>query len=89
MLVVTRRRGQSVLIGGDIEVFVLEVDGFQVRVGINAPREIHVLRRELLTQGSSETVLLSPNRPAIRRALQSIGGPGERATNGSMRDAAD
>ena len=50
MLVVSRRPGQSILIGRDIEVFVLEVDGMQVRVGINAPRSIRVLRRELLTQ---------------------------------------
>ena len=54
MLVVTRRPGQSVLIGGDVEVFVLEIDGGQVRVGINAPRKIRVLRRELLTQVERE-----------------------------------
>lgn len=59
MLVVSRRPGQSILIGRDIEVFVLEVDGMQVRVGINAPRSIRVLRRELLTQVESE------NRRAI------------------------
>jgi len=54
MLVVSRRPGQSVLIGPDIEVFVLEVNGSQVRVGINAPRRIRVLRRELLTQVEGE-----------------------------------
>jgi carbon storage regulator len=54
MLVVSRRPGQSILIGRDIEVYVLEVDGMQVRVGINAPRSIRVLRRELLTQVESE-----------------------------------
>ncbi len=54
MLVVSRRPGQSILIGRDIEVFVLEVDGMQVRVGINAPRSIRVLRRELLTQVETE-----------------------------------
>ncbi len=54
MLVITRRPGQSVLIGPEIEVFVLEVDGAQVRVGIDAPRRIRVLRRELLTQVEAE-----------------------------------
>jgi carbon storage regulator len=54
VLVVSRRPGQSILIGRDIEVFVLEVDGLQVRVGINAPRVIRVLRRELLTQVETE-----------------------------------
>lgn len=54
MLVISRRPGQSVLIGKDIEVFVLEVEGMQVRVGFNAPRTIRILRRELMTQVESE-----------------------------------
>jgi len=66
MLVVSRRPGQSILIGRDIEVFVLEVDGMQVRVGINAPRSVRVLRRELLTQVETEN----------RRAVSSGGGAG-------------
>ena len=66
MLVVSRRPGQSILIGRDIEVFVLEVDGMQVRVGINAPRAIRVLRRELLTQVESE------NRRAVGNGSSSL-----------------
>ena len=60
MLVVSRRPGQSILIGSEIEVVVLEVDGSQVRVGINAPRKIRILRRELLTQVENE------NRRAVQ-----------------------
>lgn len=63
MLVVSRRPGQSVLIGPAIEVFVLEVDGMQVRVGINADRSIRVLRRELVTQVETE------NRRALRETI--------------------
>ena len=63
MLVVTRRPGQSVLIGRDVEVVILEIEGTQVRVGINAPRSIRVLRRELVTQVGSEN----------RRALEVSG----------------
>lgn len=59
MLVVSRRPSQSILIGPNIEVFVLEVDGMQVRVGIRAPRNIRVLRRELISQVEAE------NRRAI------------------------
>lgn len=50
MLVVTRRPGQSILIGRDIRVFVLEVDGMQVRTGIDAPISISIVRTELLTR---------------------------------------
>jgi carbon storage regulator len=49
MLVLTRRKNQSILIGNDIVVTVLEVKGDQVRVGITAPRDVQVYREELLT----------------------------------------
>lgn len=47
MLVLTRRASQSIVIGDDVEVTVLEVRGDQVRLGIAAPREISVHRREV------------------------------------------
>jgi len=52
--VLSRRPGQSILIGKDIEIVVLGSDGVQVRVGIRAPREVTVLRRELLKQVEEE-----------------------------------
>ncbi|HOF89149.1 MAG TPA: carbon storage regulator CsrA [Armatimonadota bacterium] len=48
MLVLTRKTGQSIVIDGGIEITVLEVRGEQVRLGITAPREIRVNRKELL-----------------------------------------
>jgi len=50
MLVVSRRAGESVIIGDDITVSVLEVRGDVVRIGIDAPRSIAVHREELLAQ---------------------------------------
>ena len=47
MLVLTRRANQSIMIGHDIVVTVLEVRGDQVRLGIKAPREIDVHREEV------------------------------------------
>ena len=54
MLVLSRRPGQSILIGQDIEVVVLGSDGVQVRIGIRAPREVAVIRRELVQQVTDE-----------------------------------
>lgn len=48
MLILTRRIGESVMIGQDISVTVLEVRGTQVRVGITAPKEIQVHREEIV-----------------------------------------
>jgi carbon storage regulator len=50
MLVLSRRAGESVVLGDDIVVTVLEVRGDVVRVGIEAPRSVKVHRAELLAQ---------------------------------------
>ena len=47
MLVIRRRAGESFLIDGDIEVEVLEVGSSQVKLGIVAPRNISILRKEV------------------------------------------
>lgn len=47
MLVLTRRMGETLLIGNDIEVTVLGVQGNQVRLGVTAPREVRVDRQEI------------------------------------------
>ena len=50
MLVLTRRANQSIMIGDDVVVTVLEVRGDQVRLGIKAPRSIDVHREEIFVQ---------------------------------------
>ena len=79
MLVLSRRPGQSILIGKDIEVVVLGSDGVQVRVGIRAPREVTVLRRELLKQVEEEsrratTGTLGVSVASLGAALGQLGG---------------
>ena len=47
MLVLTRKSNQSIMIGDDVEVSVLSVMGEKVRIGIQAPRDIPVFRKEV------------------------------------------
>jgi len=47
MLVLTRKRGQSILVGDDVEITILEIDRDHVKLGINAPKSVKVYRREL------------------------------------------
>ena len=54
MLVLTRRIGETLIIGDDINLTVLGVKGNQVRVGINAPKEVSVHREEIYYKIKSE-----------------------------------
>jgi carbon storage regulator len=56
MLVLARKVGQSIIIGGSIEITVIEVRGEQVRLGIAAPRTVTVHRKELLERDKSAGV---------------------------------
>ena len=48
MLVITRQPGDSLLIGEDIKITVLEVSGDRIKIGIEAPRSVPVMRTEVL-----------------------------------------
>jgi carbon storage regulator len=54
MLVLTRKVHQSIIIGDEIEVVVLEVRGEQVRIGIRAPKNVSVHRKEIYEQIQEE-----------------------------------
>ena len=66
MLVLTRRANQSIMIGHEIVVTVLEVRGDQVRLGIKAPRSIDVHREEIFAQ------LQQANRDAAQAPKQAL-----------------
>ena len=50
MLALSRKINESIMIGNDIEITILEVKGDQVKVGINAPKSIPIYRKELYIQ---------------------------------------
>ena len=66
MLVLSRRVGESIVIGDGIVVTVLDIRGDVVRVGVDAPREVKVHRQELLVE------LADTNRAAASASEESI-----------------
>ena len=50
MLVLTRKKDESIIIGNDIEIKVLRIAGNVVEIGINAPRELSILRHEVFLE---------------------------------------
>ncbi len=50
MLALSRKEGESIMIGSDIEITVLEVKGEQIKIGISAPKSVPIYRKEIYTQ---------------------------------------
>jgi carbon storage regulator len=69
MLILTRRIGESVMIGDDVSITVLAVKGNQVRVGIDAPKHISVHREEVYERVKAAKA--ADLAPAINRAFSS------------------
>jgi carbon storage regulator len=73
VLILSRKPGQSIVIGGIIEITIAEVRGDQVRLGITAPRKVPVFRKEVLEGYKGEP----PTPPDEKEMLEILSGPAE------------
>ena len=70
MLVLSRRINESIVIDGRITLSVLRVEGEVVKIGVSAPKEIHVLRKEVYDEiQSSNLQAVGGSRTALERLL--------------------
>jgi carbon storage regulator len=66
MLVLTRKQNEGILIGNDIVITVINIEGDKIRLGIEAPKNVRVIREELLAEIGME------NKMAAHSAYQPI-----------------
>ena len=69
MLVLTRRLGESIVIGHDIVVTIVEIKGGQTRIGISAPREVQIHRQEIFDQVRAENAAAIASARNARKAI--------------------
>ena len=58
MLALTRKKGESLVVNNNIEITVLEIRGDQVKIGISAPKEVPIYRKEVYLQIQDNTYIL-------------------------------
>lgn len=64
MLILARKPGESIVIGEDIEITILEVEEGRVKIGIDAPRDINILRKEIyidITEENKKSLEIDEN----------------------------
>ena len=64
MLVLTRKKDQSLVIGDDIVITVLDIQGDQIRLGVDAPKSVKIFRKELYLE------ILEENKSAAKHQAQ-------------------
>jgi len=85
MLVLTRKTGESLLLGDEIEIRIVRIDGDHVRIGISAPRSIAIVRGELVEEieretsaaagGTDRSAVESLSRRLLKKTPQAPGTP--------------
>jgi carbon storage regulator len=73
MLILTRRIGESIIIGDDITLTVLGVKGNQVRIGVNAPKSVSVQREEIYQRIQQERTSDEPVNVDVSQHQHDVG----------------
>lgn len=72
MLALTRKKGEALVINNNIEITILEIKGDQVKIGINAPKEVPVYRKEVYVQiqNANEAAMNLEGLEAFKKILK-------------------
>lgn len=77
MLVLRRKAGEAIILDGKITIYVLAVEGERVKLGIDAPQDVVIVRKELLEEEAGEAGSHAELMPSLQPPppLQGFGGP--------------
>lgn len=75
MLVLTRKKNESILIGDNIEIIISEIEEGKVKIGINAPKDIEIMRKEVVEEieaANKAAVEQTVDKEAIKHLFKNI-----------------
>lgn len=87
MLILSRRPGESIVVGNDVVVTVLEVRGDQIRIGIDAPRNVQVHREEVFRQLEAANTSAASSAPRAKQLVARM--PNNARSVGRDREVTD
>ncbi len=76
MLVLARKIGESILIGEDVKITVVDIQGDKIKLGIDAPRELSILREEIYNAVREENRQAMASSPGIKDLVKQVKGEG-------------
>ncbi|CBH22463.1 carbon storage regulator [Acetoanaerobium sticklandii] len=69
MLVLKRKAGESIIVADNIEIKIIEVEEGRIKIGIDAPKEVSIIRKEVLDETKSENKTAAESRNIDKSAL--------------------
>ena len=83
MLVLTRKKGQSIMVGDDIEICVVGVEGDSVRLGVKAPKDVSIYRQEVFESIREENIRAAKGAAEAASNLKAVQPPAGENDKGS------
>ncbi|MDK2804605.1 MAG: carbon storage regulator [Peptostreptococcaceae bacterium] len=72
MLVLKRKAGESIIVNENIEIKIIEIEEGRIKIGIEAPKDVSILRKEVLDEAHMENKQASENKNIDKSALSSL-----------------
>ncbi|QGU00430.1 Carbon storage regulator [Candidatus Syntrophocurvum alkaliphilum] len=72
MLVLSRKKGESIIVGDNIEISIIDIQGDSIKIGVNAPKDVKIYRKEIYDQIIQENIQATQNISNLGKNLDKL-----------------